>query len=226
MATSLICSNCTFSTTFLSSGTRSGPKGATSSGRETRRLIFSMTMAAIRLCSASFSLSPRLRTGQRMARVLASTAATKVVAMSFSSALTVSEGLTMASTTAGTAGATSVLLLVAQHTRRASFAARVTCVLVSHTCAVAIGTMRGSMLEITAGCLLDSDTRPCSATYLVRQSAEPPSMVPKMAARTTGRTARRWARETAARKASSAASRTAPLLEAHSIRIFLRRGIT
>mmetsp|Transcript_1796 Transcript_1796/g.3844 ORF Transcript_1796/g.3844 Transcript_1796/m.3844 type:complete len:245 (-) Transcript_1796:876-1610(-) len=170
MATSRISSNCTFSTTRRSSGTRSGPNGATSPGRLTRRDMFSITMDAIRLLSAIFSLSPRERMGHSTARVEESTAETKVVPMSFSSAATVSVGFIMAFTTAGTAGATSVLLLHRQHASRASCAARTTCCFVSHTCALTLGTILGNARPIMAGSRAASCTSSRSAACFVRQS--------------------------------------------------------
>mmetsp|Transcript_10091 Transcript_10091/g.13127 ORF Transcript_10091/g.13127 Transcript_10091/m.13127 type:complete len:89 (+) Transcript_10091:674-940(+) len=69
--------------------------------------MFSITILHARLWIASFSFNPLDSTGQRIDSVEASTDATNVVPINSSIALDVSEGLMIALTTAGIAGATS-----------------------------------------------------------------------------------------------------------------------
>mmetsp|Transcript_18893 Transcript_18893/g.24994 ORF Transcript_18893/g.24994 Transcript_18893/m.24994 type:complete len:225 (-) Transcript_18893:890-1564(-) len=171
-AASRISENWTFSATFFNSGTRRGPNGATASGESTRRLMFSITTQHLRWCKAFFSFSPRLKIGQRMDSVDASTVATKVVAISSSTALSVSAGLTIAFTTAGIAGSTSGLILVLQAANSVEDAALVTWALVSQTCAVTIGMITGKSLLTFAGCFDAHWAMESSASALTRHSGE------------------------------------------------------
>mmetsp|Transcript_20629 Transcript_20629/g.41274 ORF Transcript_20629/g.41274 Transcript_20629/m.41274 type:complete len:364 (-) Transcript_20629:387-1478(-) len=223
IATSRISSNWTFSQTFFRSGTRRGPNGATAVGESTSFDMLSMTMDAMRLCWVSFSLSALLSTGQRILSVLASTLTMKVVCMSFSTALMVSEGLHIAATTAGIAGLTSGLRLVEHTARIVDCALLETCVLVSQTRGVSLGRIFGSMTLTSRGEALASWVSMVSEVAFVLHSGFENASNRNGTTRHTA-----WVLSccTRARRLSSAASRMDPWLWDECTSILGTRGTT
>mmetsp|Transcript_23666 Transcript_23666/g.49299 ORF Transcript_23666/g.49299 Transcript_23666/m.49299 type:complete len:257 (+) Transcript_23666:535-1305(+) len=184
--------------------------------------MFSMTMEHIRLTLVIFSLSPLESMGQRMESVGASTDTTKVVCISFSMALTVSEGLHMAATTAGMADLTSGLRFVLQHSRIVLLAHLETWALVSQTMGVILGRIFGSRTLMSRGLKLASWASLCKAFSLILHS------VAAKALKRTGTTMQMawvFTRTIMALEVSSAASRMLPELWAEQFNTSLRRGM-